>query len=436
MAEDARAGVGAPVAGLDSVEGFRALVELSPDAVFVILDGYHVFANARGLALFGARGLAELRTRPAHEFMHPSCRDDARLRMRTMVDDRAPLQYVEERVIRLDGTVVDIEAAGTPIEVGGRSAALVVVRDITARKQAEAALRVAQARFQAAFRHAPSAIVLVDEAGAVVAANPTMGRMLGRQADGMLGQPCWDIAAPIDRAAVRSSFANLSAGASTAISGDFRFDRPDGGTGWAHARATPLAGETLFIVHLLDVTAAKQAERQLAVRAERDPLTGLDNRSRVLDRLATALRRPGADVSVLFCDLDGFKLINDRYGHAVGDEVLVIIARRMRAALSMDDPMGRIGGDEFAVVLSGEQSGDLATRIAGRIRQAVAEPMAVAGVRLRLGISIGMATARAGSCTAEALLAAADTAMYQDKAATRVLAGGATAGTGGPSPAR
>lgn len=412
-----------PVVGLDSGEGFRALVELSPDAVFVILDGYHVFANARGLALFGARELADLRTRPAAEYMDLPYRPVALARMGTMVEDRKDLEYVEERVVRLDGTRVDIEAAGTPIEVGGRPAALIVVRDITARKQQEAALLAAQERFRAAFRYAPSAIALVDLEGRIITANPQMGRLTGRSEQDLGRCTCWDLAEPEDRASVRSSFHLLVSGVSGAVSGDFRFRRPDGKIGWTHARANRLAGEPLVVVHLLDVTASRQTEHELADQARQDPLTRLDNRGRILEHLSAALRTPQEEVSVLFCDLDGFKAVNDRYGHVVGDEVLVVIARRMRSVVAMDDPMGRIGGDEFAVVLAGNGSGEHAARVASRIRQAVAEPVGVRGSVLRVGVSIGVATARSGSSSAEDLLAAADAAMYREKAAAHRAAG-------------
>jgi diguanylate cyclase (GGDEF)-like protein/PAS domain S-box-containing protein len=410
-------GLAVPVAGLDSVGGFRALVELSPDAVFVIRDGYHVFANARGLALLGARTISDLQVQPASAFMHPDCRREAIARMHTMVDDRAALDYVEEKIVRLDGGVLDIEAAGTPIEVGGRTAALVVIRDITARKRVEAALQLAEGRFQAAFWYAPTAIAILDRAGRVTAANPTLGRLAGTGADDLAGRPFWELADAPDRPAVGAMVGSLTAGTLSGVRGDFRFRLSDGSIGWMHGCAARLPGEsTYFIVHLLDVTARKQEQQDLAERALHDPLTGLVNRTGVLDALTTALRGPDAEVAVLFADLDGFKTINDRHGHPVGDQVLVAVARRMRAAVPDSDPVGRIGGDEFAIVLSGREAAGRACQIADRLHDAVSRPISVASMLVRVGVSIGIATARAGQqVTAASLLASADTAMYQAK---------------------
>ncbi|MBI3688899.1 MAG: diguanylate cyclase [Actinobacteria bacterium] len=424
----------APVAGLNSAEGFRALVELSPDAIFVILDGYHVFANARGLALFGAESLADLQTRPAQSFMHPDDQPTARARMRTMVDDREVLQYVEERVVRLDGTVVDIEAAGTPITVDGRPAALVVVRDITARKQAQTELRAAQARFQAAFANAPTAILLTNADGVVIAANPALGRMLGSAIENLTGRPCWDIVIPADRHAVRLSIQRLAAGHYATVRGDFRYLRPDAGLGWMHARAARLPEEPTVIVHLLDVTAAKLAAQDLTERASRDPLTGLANRTQVLDQLSVALRVPGAGIAVLFADLDGFKQINDQHGHATGDQILIAVAQRMRAAVPATDTVGRIGGDEFAIILTGAGCTVHAADVATRIGHAIDQPISINGARFRLGVSIGVATATASDeVTAESLLAAADGAMYQAKSArTRAASNSTTPGGSAP----
>lgn len=405
---------------LGSGAWLRALVDLSPDAIFVILDGYHAFANTRGLDLLGARTLADLRTRPASEFMHPDCRDVALTRMHRMVGEREALPYVEECVIRLDGRTVDIEAAGTPIDVGGRPAALVVVRDITARKQAESELRQAQRRFHAAFSHAPSAILIADRNGTVVATNPPLGRLLGGVPD-LAGRPCWTIAVGDQQDQVRQHYLRLADGAFSAMSGDVRFVRADGSVGWANARAAWLSEEQLSIIHLVDVSAARQAERDLTDRARHDPLTGLANRTFVLDRIGEALDEDDGDLAVLFADLDGFKAVNDRYGHHVGDQVLVAVARRMRGAVPAGDLVGRIGGDEFAIVLIGRESARQASQIADRMHLAVSRPVAVGRTLLRVGVSVGIATATVGTdVSAQSLLAAADAAMYRSKALARV----------------
>src|SRR5437762_6941978 len=107
------------VVDLVSDENFRLIVDLSPDAVFVIVDGYHAFANTRGLQLLGATAIDDLRVKPALDFMHWTVREAAEVRLHTMVDRGQPLEYLEEKVVRLDGAIVDIEATGRPIQFGG-----------------------------------------------------------------------------------------------------------------------------------------------------------------------------------------------------------------------------------------------------------------------------------------------------------------------------
>lgn len=165
------------------------------------------------------------------------------------------------------------------------------------------------------------------------------------------------------------------------------------------------------------------AEHHLARLAHHDELTGLANRRELdatVDRaLARLTRGENAGVVVVFCDLDGFKDVNDRHGHKVGDAVLVAAARRLRNALRDSDVVARFGGDEFVVVAEGEPEPTEAGTT-GRIRTALTDPIRVGGVEARLGASLGAATARPGDAiTATELLSAADTAMYRDKEETR-----------------
>jgi diguanylate cyclase (GGDEF)-like protein len=177
--------------------------------------------------------------------------------------------------------------------------------------------------------------------------------------------------------------------------------------------------------------------QDLAARALRDPLTGLANRIGVLDSLTAALQGTGAEVAVLFAELDGFKSVNDRYGHPAGDQVLIAAARGRRAAVPSSDPVGRIGGDEFAIVLTGRQAAGRAWQVAERLHDAVSRPISVAVTLVRVGVSIGIPTAHAGQqVSAQSMLAAADSAMYQVKRMAHSRSGPPGSGVPGGHPGR
>jgi diguanylate cyclase (GGDEF)-like protein len=151
-------------------------------------------------------------------------------------------------------------------------------------------------------------------------------------------------------------------------------------------------------------------------QATHDPLTGLPNRSLVLDRLGQALARSGRTggrVTVLFADLDRFKVVNDSFGHSVGDRVLLCISERLRAAVRAHDTVGRLAGDEFVIVCEDLSDGE-ALELAERVAAAVAEPMEIGGRESVITASIGIAHAEPGTA-AEDMLRDSDVAMYGAK---------------------
>ncbi|MGY1633388.1 diguanylate cyclase domain-containing protein [Geodermatophilus sp. SYSU D01186] len=176
------------------------------------------------------------------------------------------------------------------------------------------------------------------------------------------------------------------------------------------------------VVALADVTAQRELERALRAAALHDPLTGLPNRALLMDRLGQLLeptRRAAEPLAVLFCDLDGFKPVNDTAGHAVGDEVLVQAARRLQAAVRPGDTVARLGGDEFVVLCPGLDCAHAARSVADRVTASFDAPLTDArGGRHRVGVSVGVAVCDAGD-TPETALAAADAAMYRVKSARR-----------------
>lgn len=164
-----------------------------------------------------------------------------------------------------------------------------------------------------------------------------------------------------------------------------------------------------------------EAQIELSEMAHHDTLTGLPNRSLLADVLMRALtraRRNGTEVAVLFLDLDGFKPINDAYGHACGDEALQQVAQRLTSVMRQADTVARIGGDEFVVLLSDLSAGDRegVEQVAQKCLNAFDQPFHVKGNAIQLGVSVGIAMAP-GATPADTLMSAADTAMYSAKQA-------------------
>ena len=170
-------------------------------------------------------------------------------------------------------------------------------------------------------------------------------------------------------------------------------------------------------------TALRESEARLAQLALHDALTGLANRTMLEDRLEQALaraERQQCQVALLFCDLDGFKPINDQHGHETGDQVLCQVAKRLQEGRRKSDTVSRIGGDEFVILLPELDNARIAaTAVAEEYVKSIARPFVVNGQSLSLGISIGIALYPQSDIPAGHLLTFADTAMYAAKQAGR-----------------
>jgi diguanylate cyclase (GGDEF)-like protein len=163
----------------------------------------------------------------------------------------------------------------------------------------------------------------------------------------------------------------------------------------------------------------KRVERELRQLAKFDPLTGLPNRQLFHDRLAQAVRRiDRCDhvVALIFIDLDGFKTVNDRYGHATGDRLLKAVAGRLRRVVRASDTVARLGGDEFTIILEGLRHADDAARVAEHALISLRQSFELGGIVVELGASLGVAIASHASEVPDALTHRADVAMYRAKA--------------------
>jgi diguanylate cyclase (GGDEF)-like protein/PAS domain S-box-containing protein len=201
----------------------------------------------------------------------------------------------------------------------------------------------------------------------------------------------------------------------------FRINRADGGFHWVDCRSKPYVdadGEDDGVIAALRVVDDQvEFERRLEQLARFDVLTGLVNRAEALDRLESVLGGPkddGQHIGILFCDVDGFKRINDAYGHTVGDIVLAVLASRIRECVRHGDTVGRTGGDEVLVLLPGVRGLDAVAKIAEAIRRRAADPIEYPGGIVHATLSIGATLAVPGE-DATTATARADEAMYRAK---------------------
>ncbi|HEV3045940.1 MAG TPA: diguanylate cyclase [Solirubrobacteraceae bacterium] len=184
------------------------------------------------------------------------------------------------------------------------------------------------------------------------------------------------------------------------------------------------SGEVMgAITCVLDITDSARARQELEHRATFDPLTHCHNRSSVLGELELELaREDDATTGVVYVDLDNFKPVNDELGHAAGDELLVLVAERLKLVSRDSDVVGRLGGDEFLIVLRDIHGADMAMRAADRICEALCGSFELAGAAVaELGASVGVACSAAGTISAEELVKRADGAMYRSKQARKCL---------------
>ena len=213
---------------------------------------------------------------------------------------------------------------------------------------------------------------------------------------------------------------------------DYRVLHRDGGMRWVHEQGRGALDEngelSLLDGAIFDITARKEMEAELSHLAFHDALTGLPNRALLAEHLDLALaraRRNGTQAAVLFIDLDDFKLINDDFGHAAGDDLLRVVAGRLRQVVRETDTVARQGGDEFLVLASDMPStaepgvSSEALLLAERVRQALTPPVRISGMDVYVSASIGIAMFPGDADTAEDLLKRADTAMYRAKDAGR-----------------
>jgi diguanylate cyclase (GGDEF)-like protein/PAS domain S-box-containing protein len=289
-----------------------------------------------------------------------------------------------------------------------------------ARRKADEARRRTGRRFRALVENSSDSILLLNPRGALLYATPATERMLGYKLVERLGRPLPEIVHPDDSAAFEKQLED-AVQAGTRSTFQCRFASRDGEWRVLEGVLSNLLDDPAVravVVNCRDVTERRRAEERLSRLAQFDTLTGLPNRHLFGDRLERALaqaRRYSWQVGVMFIDLDGFKAINDSFGHATGDKVLVHVGQCLNAAVRAGDTVARIGGDEFAVILSVLNSAEDAGIVFEKLARALVQPIEIEGKSIASAASVGIAIFPRDADDGERLLGNADLAMYQAK---------------------
>ncbi|NEW27754.1 diguanylate cyclase domain-containing protein [Nocardia cyriacigeorgica] len=409
---------------------YRSLVEHTPDGICVHERGIIVYVNPATVRMLAASGPEDLVGRPLVQFVHPDSVPGMLDRISRLTRAGAASTPAEMTLLRLDGTQVPVETVSVLTVWHDQAAYQVVIHDLSAQRAAEAAQRRAEQHFTTVVSQLEEGVAVIDRDGRIESVNPAARRIFGiEDAGDLAGVSIAELpltlldtnAQPMSTA--RHPVARTLATGETITGYVFGVDRSDGQRRWLSGSSrllNPGDPDSSAVSSFADITEYRASRRHLEYQATHDSLTGLANRSLILSQLAGALAASeDLPVSVvMFIDLDGFKAINDSLGHAIGDTVLQIVAQRLQRALRADDIVGRLGGDEFLVLLSGRtRQADLDALIL-RLQRTMAEPIVARGHRIEVNASIGVTALRPGDRrTPEAVLHDADVAMYRAKPA-------------------
>jgi diguanylate cyclase (GGDEF)-like protein/PAS domain S-box-containing protein len=347
-------------------------------------------------------------------------------------EKRLVLTIYDGHIVAFDETaVMGLEAITREIEFGAahlRSVQqtkvaleeIIVSNDV--QKVTERARAEAEQRFRLAFEDNMAPMFFHDLEGGIIAVNDAFCQLIGRSREEILEHDWKLFIHPEDVSVTEEVHQRLTSSEVDQVRAVRRFLHQDGRVIFVEVSEYPARdaeGKIIyFVVSQRDITEERELTEQLSHQALHDPLTGLANRTLFGDRLVQAharVVRQGGLAAVLMLDLDDFKGVNDTFGHLVGDQLLVTIARRLERVTRSSDTLCRFGGDEFLYLAEGLNSTAEAERVAERLLNAFSEPFSIAEAHLEQHTSIGVVVWDEGSMGFTELIQDADVAMYEAK---------------------
>lgn len=285
-----------------------------------------------------------------------------------------------------------------------------------------------ETRIRAIFENVDDGIIVVNAEGIIESANPGVENIFGYKASEMIDQDASILLpnkVPVTAGVYLKRYLQTGKSSYIGSASEMIAERKDGSLFPMDIRITEMhMGETtLFIGTMRDITERKLSEEKIAYLATHDALTNLPNRNLLEDRVHQAIshaeRHEGTKVALLFIDLDGFKQVNDRYGHDIGDFLLIEVTKRICSVLRSEDTTARQGGDEFIVTLPDIKMPEGAAIVAEKLIQSIVQPYRLGSDVINISASIGVALFPDDGEDTETLLKHSDTAMYEAKLAGR-----------------
>lgn len=332
---------------------------------------------------------------------------------------------IEYRIVHADGGTRWVWERGVGVfdSTGELLAIEGIMQDITSQKQAFQALREAERRYHSLFDNAIEGIFRTTPEGQYLDSNPALARIYGFDSIEELGNSLRDIRAQLyvdpER---RTEFMRIVKARGSIGGFESQVYRKNGDIIWISENARAVIDDNGAVLYyegtVEDITERKLYETRIQQQANYDTLTGLANRSLLNDRLQQAIMMAasyGTRLAVVFIDLDRFKYINDSLGHHVGDQLLCVMAQRLRACVRDSDTVARLGGDEFVLLLNGLSESDNLSSSMERMLQEIAAPWTMQNGQFDVTCSMGIAMYPDDGSDAQTLLKHADSAMYRAK---------------------
>ncbi|WP_166790480.1 sensor domain-containing protein [Cryobacterium tagatosivorans] len=365
-------------------------------------------------------------TQPAsRELMLTSVHPDDRERVEAVwltLDSGGRASDFGYRIVRPSGEVRWVRSLTSfeYAEDGSPARILGTTMDVTDLHLADVQRREAETNFQLGFNLSPIGIGVADLEGQFQRVNPAVCEIFGRSEMEILGRRAEDFLHQDDVGSISVASSHMQSNEAETAHVEKRYLRPDGVAVWVQETVSFVPGLDDGAAHLFmqlqDITSRKLAEADLEYQAFHDPLTGLANRlllTKNLERSLVRAKASGGQVSVLFLDVDQFKVINDGLGHTAGDGLLVQLAKRLQSMVRLTDTLARFGGDEFVIVCE-NITRENTERLVERIVASGKDPFVLEGQDVFATVSVGIVLASADEDT-ETVLRNSDAAMYDAK---------------------